>query len=121
MTCIETQAKLTRGDALDESERDHALICPECGAVAASATLDATLAELDAEVPEGFADRVMANIAREVAAQSGNLAPAGRPPWYERRWGGVLLASAAALVAMVNVARFVVSVLVPAGSFGGAP
>ncbi|HTQ06945.1 MAG TPA: hypothetical protein VMI54_23970 [Polyangiaceae bacterium] len=122
MSCSQTQAKLTRGEALDEAERDHALACSECGALAASwATLDATLAELDPCVPEGFADRVMAKIGREVEQRRGDEARAPRPRWYERRWAGVLLSSAAALVAILNVARFVACVLVPVRSFGGAP
>jgi anti-sigma factor RsiW len=122
MKCTETQTKLTHGEALDEVERDHALTCPECGALAATWTsLDATLAELDPCVPEGFADRVMASIAREANLQRGAGVRSEPTRWYERRWAGVLLSSAAALVALLNVARFVVSVLVPVGSFGGAP
>lgn len=121
MTCTETQEKLARGEALDDNERDHALTCAECSALAADcATLDAALAELDPSVPEGFADRVMASIAREVAAGSA-VERATRTRWYERRWAGVLLSSAAALVALLNVARFVVNVLIPVGSFGGTP
>lgn len=122
MTCTETQEKLTRGEALDDSERDHALTCAECGALAANcATLDAALAELEPSVPEGFADRVMASIAREVAAGGALYERATPPRWYDQRWAGMLLSSAAALVAIFNVARFVVSVLIPVGSFGGAP
>lgn len=121
MTCTETQEKLIRGEALDDGERDHALTCPECGALAADcATLVAALAELEPSVPEGFADRVMASIAHEVAAGSA-VERAAPTRWYERRWAGVLLSSAAALVALLNVARFVAGVLIPAGSFGGAP
>ena len=122
MTCTETQEKLTRGEALSDSERDHALACAECGAVAAAcATLDATLAELEPGVPEGFADRVMASIAREVLERGSPHERITPTLWYERRWAGMLLASAAALVALLNVARFVACVLVPVGSFGGAP
>ena len=122
MTCTETQEKLERGEPLDEAERDHALACDECGAVAAAcATLDRTLAELEPAVPEGFADRVMASIGREVAERR-SVREAARPArWYERRWAGWVLSSAAALVALLNVARFVASVLVPAGGLGGAP
>lgn len=122
MTCTETQEKLARGEALDDRERDHALACPECGALAADcATLDAALAELEPSVPEGFADRVMASIAREVTAGSAVYEGATPTRWYEQRWAGMLLSSAAALVALLNVARFVASVLIPVGSFGGAP
>ena len=122
MTCTETQGKLTRGEALDDSERDHALTCAECGALAAScATLDVALAELEPCVPEGFADRVMARIEREVEGRRGASEQATPTRWYERRWAGMLLASAAALVAILNFARFVAGVLLPVGSFGGAP
>jgi hypothetical protein len=122
MTCTETQDKLTRGQPLDDAERDHALACAECGAVAAaSATLDFALAELDSPVPEGFADRVMASIAREVAGQRGAEERVTPVRWYERRWAGWVLSSAAALVAILNVARFVASVFVPVGWLGVAP
>ncbi|HEV8549571.1 MAG TPA: hypothetical protein VGQ57_11100 [Polyangiaceae bacterium] len=122
MTCTETQDKLARGEALDDGERDHALSCAACGAVAAGcALLDATLAELEPPVPDGFADRVMASIAREVEERRLALERAAPTRWYERRWAGVLLSSAAALVAIANVARFVACVLLPVGSFGGAP
>jgi hypothetical protein len=121
MTCARTQEKLASGGVLDEGERDHVLACAECAAFAASsAALDATLAELGSGVPEGFADRVMASIAEEVA-ERGMPARARPTRWYERRSAGILLSSAAALVALLNVARFVVLVLMPAGAFGGAP
>ena len=116
MTCAETQEKITRGEALDDVERDHALGCGECGSVVA---LAATLDALDPGVPAGFADRVMARVAAE--AKRGALEPLGPPRWYEGRWAGVLLAAAATLVFVLNAARFVAGVLIPAGSFGGAP
>jgi hypothetical protein len=116
MTCTETQEKIARGEALDDIERDHALTCSDCGQmVALAATLDA----LDPGVPAGFADRVMARIAAE---STSNVPERPRStPWYEAQWAGVGLASAAAIVALLNAARFVASVLIPAGSFGGAP
>ncbi len=121
MTCTETQEKLTRGEALDDGERDHALSCAECGAFAAAcATLDVALTELEPCVPEGFADRVMARIEREVDGPRGRER-ATPTLWYEQRWAGMLLASAAALVAILNFARFVAGVLMPVGSVGGAP
>ena len=120
MTCTETQEKLARGAALDDAERDHALTCAECSAFsAACATLDSTLDALDPGVPDGFANRVMARIAAE--GRGGALEQPSPTHWYEGRWAGVALASAAALVAVLNVARFVASVLIPAGSLGGVP
>ena len=116
MTCTQTQEKLARGEALDDLERDHALACADCGIlVALASTLDA----LDPGVPPGFADRVMARI----TAEAGGSAPEPpRPPrWYEGRWAGALLTAAAALVALLNAAKFFISVLLPVGSFGGAP
>jgi hypothetical protein len=115
MTCTETQAKIARGETLDDFERDHALTCSDCGIlVALAATLDA----LDPGVPAGFADRVMARIAAE---GRGAREPARPPRWYEGRWASLVLAAAAAVVAVLNAARFVASVLMPAGSFGGVP
>ncbi len=115
MTCTQTQEKIARGEALDDHERDHALACSDCGIlVALASTLDA----LDPGVPAGFADRVMARITAEAG---GGPEPASPPRWYEGRWAGALLTAAAALVALLNAARFFVSVLMPVGSFGGAP
>jgi hypothetical protein len=115
MTCTETQAKLARGETLDDTERDHALTCSDCMSLVALAS---TLEALDPGVPAGFADRVMARI----AADRGLSPERARPPrWYEGRWAGVGFASAAVVVAVLNAARFVASVLIPAGSFGGAP
>ena len=116
MTCAETQEKIARGEPLDDAERDHALDCAECSSVV---VLAATLDALDPGVPEGFADRVMTRVALE--AKDGALEPARPPRWYEGRWAGVLLAAAATLVFVLNAARFVAGVLIPAGSFGGAP
>jgi len=62
----------------------------------------------------------MASIAREVAA-GGAVERATPSRWYERRWAAMLLSSAAALIALLNVARFVAGVLIPVGSIGGAP
>ena len=116
MTCTETQEKLARGEALDDIEQDHALTCPDCGSLVA---LTSTLGALDPGVPAGFADRVMARITSEGRGRSPERA--NPPHWYEGRWAGVGLASAAAVVAVLNAARFVASVLIPAGSLGGAP
>jgi hypothetical protein len=115
MTCTETQAKIARGETLDDLERDHALTCSDCAIlVALASTLDA----LDPGVPAGFADRVMARITAE--GRSAHEPPTP-PRWYEGRWASVVLAAAAAVVAVLNAARFVASVLIPGGSFGGAP
>ena len=79
-------------------------------------TLDAALDEIRpvAEVPAGFADRVMLAIAEEKNESRS-------PRWFEHRWVQVGLANVGALVSLYNLFRFVAHVLVASLSFGGTP
>lgn len=113
-TCSATEEKIARGEALDRDEAAHVATCPRCGAVAADySLLDAALEALDAEVPTGFADRVMARVA--------GLAAPTRARWFERRAVQIVLAHAAAICTVLNVARFLARILVPDIALGGTP
>lgn len=121
--CSDTQEKIARGEPLTAPERGHAVGCALClPAVAAYSLLDDALNAVASEVPPGFADRVMARLAREEEAAAEAQAGRARPPlrWFERRWGQLTLTHAAALIALLNVARFLASILVPGVASGAA-
>ena len=112
--CNEVQEKIAGGRALRGEEQRHAAGCPRCAAVAASySLLDATLEAFTSPVPDGFAERVMAQIAAEVDR--------GRGRWFERRPVQLVFAHAAALCAVFNVAWFVARVFAADVAFGGTP
>lgn len=117
--CNRYQEGIVAGEALDEAGQTHVLSCTSCSRVASEwLALDAAIAEgLDGgpQVPEGFADRVMA--ALPVAA--------GAPPraarLLERRWLHIALANVGLAVAVTNLLRFVFATLFPAATLGGVP
>ena len=118
-TCNAIQERIVVGDVLDEASQAHVLACSSCSRLAADwVALDGLLAEGISEgitVPDGFADRVMANLAPEPA-------PAARfETLLGRRWVQLALAQVGVVVAIANLVRFVFSMLVPAASLGGMP
>jgi hypothetical protein len=115
--CNEVQEKLARGGSLTGAERAHAAACGRCLAVAADCSwLDAALAVVAVPVPAGFADRVMARLPELDGATA-----AASPRWYQRRWAELAFANAAALVTVLNVARFLARVFVSQIAQGGSP
>jgi len=116
--CNETQEKIAAGQALSAEQQAHAAGCASCAAVVASySLLDATLetfAPAMPEVPRGFADRVMGLVAREDL-------PVRAARWFERRPIQLVVANAAALCAVFNVAWFLVRVFVADVAMGGTP
>lgn len=113
--CNETQEKIAAGRALSAEQQTHAVECARCAAIAASySLLDATLETFAPEVPDGFADRVMRLVAAEVA-------PGRTMRWFERRPIQLVVAHAAALCAVLNVAWFVVRVFAADVAMGVAP
>ena len=111
--CTDIQERIAHGEPLSASSdgEQHLLDCAACAAVAASySRLDASLRGTRDEVPDGFADRVLARIARDRHADP--------PP---RRWLLLALAPVCALIAAGNVAWFVLSSLLPAAGLGSAP
>jgi hypothetical protein len=130
--CNETQEKIAAGLALPDAHQRHAAACARCAAVAASySLLDATLETFAPRVPEGFADGVMALVAAEAAPRAGAKAASGPatidgpgqrlPRWFERRPVQLVVANAAALCAVFNVAWFVMRVFSADVALGGTP
>jgi hypothetical protein len=116
--CNRIQESIVAGDALGEAEQSHIVTCASCAEVAADClALDSAIADgLDgAEVPTGFADRVMAGIAAEPSASSRIQRMLDRP------WLKVALANVGLAVAITSVLRFVLSTLLPTVSLGGLP
>jgi hypothetical protein len=112
--CIELQERIALGEPLNERERRHLSSCEHCGAVAeAYSLLDASLESLAEPVPQGFADRVMNELAAQDVARS--------PRWFEAGWVELALANVALLCAVLNTARFLAGVLIPGVSLGAAP
>ena len=113
--CNETQEKIATGRALSADEQRHAAGCARCAAAAAAySLLDATLETLTPAVPDGFAERVVGLVAAEAA-------PGRAMRWFERRPIELVVANAAALCAVLNVAWFVVRVFAADVALGGTP
>lgn len=112
--CNETQEAIAVGRRLSAQQQSHAAGCAGCAAIAASySLLDATLETFAPVVPDGFADRVMGLVAAE--------APPGGLRWFERRPIQLVVANAAALCAVLNVAWFVARVFAADVALGGTP
>jgi|GEM_PF-1666295 len=125
--CNETQEKIAAGQRLSAEDQRHAAACARCAAVAASySLLDATLETFAPRVPDGFADGVMALVAAEAAVPEGGTArTVGRGQrmlrWFERPPVQLIVANAAALCAVFNVAWFVMRVFLADVALGGTP
>jgi len=113
--CNETQEEIAAGRRLSVEQQSHAATCAGCAAIAASySLLDATLETFAPVVPDGFAERVMGLVAAEAAP--------GRPArWFERRPIQLLVANAAAVCAVLNVAWFVARVFAADVALGVTP
>jgi hypothetical protein len=110
--CNDVQEKIARGERLSDDQRDHTTACASCASVIADfSLLEAALNAFGPAVPAGFADRVMARVAAEVVTSSR----------ASERWVSLMLASAAAVIAALNVASFLARVLVASVAFGGTP
>ena len=118
-TCNRIQERIVAGEAVDETGQAHVMACASCGQVAAEyLALDSAITDGLAdgpEVPDGFADRVMAAVAVEPATPSRIQRVLGR------RWLQVALANIGLAVAVTNLLRFVLSTLLPTASLGGSP
>ncbi len=119
VSCTLIQERVVAGEMLGEGEQTHVLACAKCsGVVADCLAFDALVADgLDsaAQVPDGFADRVMRHL---------DAAPARSGGWDDvlgKRWVQVALANVGVAFAIVNLLRFVFSTLVPTASLGGVP
>lgn len=112
MNCNEIQERLALGETGSAQVGEHIRSCPGCTQVAASySEIDRLLEETSqsTNVPEGFADRVMAALTHPKAA------------WWERRSIQIAIANLAAGITLLNLIRFLFRFLVPSLSLGGSP
>lgn len=113
--CNEVQERIALGEPLTEPELLHISGCEHCGSVAETySLLDASLESLAEPVPQGFAHRVMNELATHDVARSPRS-----PRWFDASWVELALANAALLCAVLNTARFLAGVLIPSVSLGG--
>jgi hypothetical protein len=117
--CNLIQEDIAWGRGLSVEDRQHALSCRACSETAAQfEALDSLVREgLEADVPEGFADRVVRQIEAEQKGEE--ISRAGRYPFWERiffskavQWGLVGIGSAFGLL---RVIRFFTEVVIHAG------
>lgn len=112
--CTKIQERIASSEPLRQSERVHLSSCERCSGVAQSyAELDVSLEALAEPVPDGFADRVMSQIAALEVTRSRR--------WFDARWVEFALTNLALACAVVNAVRFLAGVLIPSVSLGGAP
>jgi len=117
--CNAIQERIVAGAPLDEASQAHALECGSCSRIAAEwLALESSIADaLDdvPEVPDGFADRVMARLEDEACERRDAARTSGR------RWLHIALANLGLAIAVANLLRFILSTLLPTVSLGGAP
>jgi len=117
ISCNAIQERIVVGDALDDASQAHVLACAGCSRMAAEwVALNSQVADgIDGgiDVPDGFAERVMAALAPEPAVASRFEQLLGR------RWVQLALTQVGLAVAIANLLRFVFSTMVPAASLGG--
>jgi len=117
--CNLIQEDFAWGRGLSVEDQKHVLTCGDCAGTAAQfEALDSLVRNaMEADVPEGFADRVVGRIEAE---QQGERPPlAGQVPIWERaffssavQWILVGLGSA---LGLLKIARFFVQVVIHAG------
>ena len=116
MSCTDIQEQLAWGEALSPEQRTHAAECPHCFKVATDySLLDEALSAMTAQVPLGFADRVMGQVLEYVAAPSA----AGLTDWLGKRWVQFALVYGGSIVAAINLMRFLAGVLTTSVGLGG--
>jgi len=117
--CNSIQEDIAWGRGLNAEDREHVLSCEACSGTAVQfEAMDSLVRKaMEANVPEGFADRVIRQI--EAEQQEEDIRLAGRVPLWERvffskavQWILVGLGSAFGLL---KIARFFVQVVIHAG------
>ncbi len=117
--CNLVQEDIAWGRGLSVEDQKHVLSCPVCSETAAQfEALDSLIRNvMDADVPEGFADRVIGQIEAEKEGEI--IALPGRSPLWERiffsravQWGLVGIGSA---LGLLRIARFFIQVVIHAG------
>jgi anti-sigma factor RsiW len=113
--CNSIQEDIAWGRGLSAEDQKHVLSCRSCSGTAAQfEALDSLVRNaLEANVPEGFADRVIRQI--EAEQQEENIRMAGRVPLWERvffskavQWG---LVGVGSIVSLLKVIRFFTEVV----------
>jgi anti-sigma factor RsiW len=107
--CNLIQEDIAWGRGLSAEDQEHVLSCRACSETAAQfEALDSLVRNaMDADVPEGFADRVVSQI--EAEQQGESIPLAGRFPSWERiffskavQWGLVGIGSAFGLLRVIK-------------------
>ena len=114
--CALIQEQIAWDKDLPEEIQMHVLSCEECNRVATEfAGLDSWIAEhLDASIPEGFADGVMARITQKPQIDSGRRwLPETSRRILASRWMQVGIVAAGSVIAILNLIRFVLAVILP--------
>ena len=116
--CSLIQEAIAWARGLSQEDQKHVLSCRACSETAAQfETLDSLVRNaMEADVPEGFADRIVRQL--EAEQQRGYMPLAGRFPFWERiffskavQWGLVGIGSAFGLL---RVIRFFTEVVIHA-------
>jgi hypothetical protein len=114
--CNPIQEDIAWGRGLSTEDQEHVLSCGACSGTAAQfEALDCLVRNaMEADVPEGFADRVVRQI--EAEQQEEDLRLAGRVPLWERvffskavQWGLVGIGSIVGLLRFIRIFTEVVS------------
>ncbi len=120
--CTQVQESIAWSRTLNDTLNKHVLECPQCSdAMRAFAELDACVdSGLDLEVPHGFANVVMERILiQEQKTANGpmfsHLKLIVEKTFYAH-YGQLIAASVGSVIAIVNVIRFVLAVVIPVGS-----
>ena len=117
--CSLIQEDIAWARGLSQEDQKHVLSCRACSETAAQfETLDSVVRKaMAAEVPEGFADRVVRRIEAEQERET--LSPAGRFPSWERiffsravPWG---LAGIGSAFGLLRILKFFTEVVIRAG------
>jgi hypothetical protein len=114
--CALIQEQIAWDKELPEEIQLHVLSCEDCNRVATEfASLDSWIAQhLDASIPEGFADAVMARITSKPQRDFGvRWLPEASRRILSSRWMQVGIVAAGSVIAVLNLIRFVLSVILP--------
>lgn len=123
--CNVVQEAIAWSRAVDGEAQPHLLDCERCRAFLEQiAALDARMQEqTDVDVPNGFADGVMSEIARRAPSPAApsprERSSSRRAPRIPTRTLEIALAQASLVLGLTNVLRFVLSMLVPSIALGG--
>ena len=114
--CALIQEQIAWDKDLPEEIQMHVLSCEACNRVAIEfAGLDSWIAEhLDTSIPEGFADAVMARVTQKPQIDSGrSWLPEISRRILASRWMQVGIVAAGSIIAVLNLIRFVLAVILP--------